>query len=1805
MKSKVRLYYLITIAFVVAASFVVLVNLAGAENGPLRNDLKIPGKIGGAGSFFEITNSSYLNINLQSSEVVKLDLESIPKMVRMTIDPVTSASSTQITITGFQPFKTYFKYEDNYHNLTEFFTDADGSYAFIQDLSRSHLVFFQEIKSTKFIEDNSIGGDCSSIGVWDDATKTCRLTTNVNETVQIDSNGITIDGNGYSIIGSNTGDGVFVSQKTGIVIKNLNVSNFFDGVGLYGSQTNVVNNVSTVNNAYGIRLENSEGNVIEDNILETNSNFNLYLQGGFARNNLIRNNTVTGGGRGMYLNFAGVQNAIENNIITGTRLDGISILFTPEVTIRGNKITGITTQNKSGIYIGRRTSGTTYNITITENTISGNNWGILLDTYPIPLNPPEKIAVYHNNIVSNQIGVVGGYPLELSFNAEGNYWSHVTQPCFRTGDTSDINSIKDSHPYCRENGWFPNQPPVLLNLSQFALDGTTPINEGSTTTGFAVTFKATGNDPDNDQVKVQVELKEYDQLFDEQGLIESNFVNSGTEVVLQKQNLAEGQYHWRTRAIDSLGNKSDWQEFGSAGNIDFTVIKRTVEIAVILAETSDVQHILSPVTAQPCKLIPEKTYPSGHGKEYFEDLAFCVKDYYLENSYGSVNVSTTVFDNEGGWYQLASNTANYVRNERQFYKDAIAEWESLSGRSQNEFDALVVVHSGSSAQTAETSTHLLTQAFHGKDSTLDTFPNKIVIAEDDPFGMWAHEIGHVLGEILIPAPDQTIVPDLYNMGLYGGDLLEIFTHEGQWDVMAAGSKNGGFLNRQGTDPPHMSSYTKEFLRWLSYNILPKSAYGTYPIEALEQKHLGDTVFRYNLQENTNDGASTPYYILETRNKTLTSTTWDTSIPHDALIAYYVNPLGFPKYGYISTAAGSVPANQCRTLNIPRGADLNIGGIFNDYDNLISISAISEISSSNYTINAQIQPINENNFTGKFKAFFLRPTAKLSKSSCVFQATAAIGDEQVKNGSKFFASNIAYSQRPITEVNPPRFLVAYAPNAIKISVILFIFISFLLWKLKRYKGTGFLNRRGVRIPLFVLFSLIIAGLLIVIFTSFYLLGIWNRGLFSDNAFMSQTVLASDFSSVQTTAAIGNEQIKNGSELPVYPSERITSNPPLISPVAYTPSAIKISVGLLILISFLLWRLKRYKGNGFLSKKGVRIPLFVLFAIIVVGILTVLYFSFSLLQGFKKATGVYPFSIKDFVPKIFLSPDLQPTRSPSLIPKTFPDLDLHAITPDGKHIGVNYQTGQYENQIPGAIVSGDNQGSPEWILLPESTNAKLYVSSHDNKSFLDANPNIAAQIGDTNDSYEVYARFIDPQTGIFTSQTLANQTISPTQNIVYQTQGTTDISVSPGIVDSQPPATTISISGTQGQNNWYTSDLQVALSANDDSGVLKTEYSLDNGQNWIQYAQPFVATQEGIRVVLFRSYDIVGNIESAKSQEIKIDKTAPKTVANISGTKGLHDWYITDTTLVLESQDQVSGTVATYYSLDNDQTRSLYSNPIVITEEGTNNIQYYSQDAAGNLESMKSLQISIDKTPPKTLISTFGTQGQAGWYKSDVTIALSSKDEKSGILKTQISLDGGNTFGIYTTPFVISSEGLNSIQYFSTDNAGNIEPIQNKIVKIDKTAPESEIFFDKNTQTLKVEGIDNLTPTHQIYQAGGILTISDEAGHTIIITLDELKQNGKEIKAVIKSIQYNNESIIEFPKVELNYEWSLNKQTGQIKELEQKIKVKDDFEVHAKYNQKKNETSVGVNKKDEKKIEKTIPGVAIIKLITKSGSLDFKF
>ena len=69
---------------------------------------------------------------------------------------------------------------------------------------------------------------------------------------------------------------------------------------------------------------------------------------------------------------------------------------------------------------------------------------------------------------------------------------------------------------------------------------------------------------------------------------------------------------------------------------------------------------------------------------------------------------------------------------------------------------------------------------------------------------------------------------------------------------------------------------------------------------------------------------------------------------------------------------------------------------------------------------------------------------------------------------------------------------------------------------------------------------------------------------------------------------------------------------------------------------------------------------------------------------------------------------------------PDIDLHAYDEQGRHVGLDYATGQYVNEIPGAIASGDLKDAEEWIYAPEGTQLRFEISAYKTEQFLQHSP-----------------------------------------------------------------------------------------------------------------------------------------------------------------------------------------------------------------------------------------------------------------------------------------------------------------------------------------------------------------------------------------------------------------------------------------------------------------------------------------------------
>ncbi len=97
-----------------------------------------------------------------------------------------------------------------------------------------------------------------------------------------------------------------------------------------------------------------------------------------------------------------------------------------------------------------------------------------------------------------------------------------------------------------------------------------------------------------------------------------------------------------------------------------------------------------------------------------------------------------------------------------------------------------------------------------------------------------------------------------------------------------------------------------------------------------------------------------------------------------------------------------------------------------------------------------------------------------------------------------------------------------------------------------------------------------------------------------------------------------------------------------------------------------------------------------------------------------------------------------------------------------------------------------------------------------------------------------------------------------------------------IDNLPPTTQITVSGEQGNQGWYKDTATIQLAAEDNqggSGGVKIHYSV-NQEPMKQYSTPFQISSEGVSTLTYYSEDQVGNTETLKEQQIKIDRTAPE-------------------------------------------------------------------------------------------------------------------------------------------------------------------------------------------------------------------------------------------------------------------------------------------------------------------------------------------
>ncbi|MBC7219013.1 MAG: hypothetical protein H5T49_02600 [Hadesarchaea archaeon] len=270
----------------------------------------------------------------------------------------------------------------------------------------------------------------------------------------------------------------------------------------------------------------------------------------------------------------------------------------------------------------------------------------------------------------------------------------------------------------------------------------------------------------------------------------------------------------------------------------------------------------------------------------------------------------------------------------------------------------------------------------------------------------------------------------------------------------------------------------------------------------------------------------------------------------------------------------------------------------------------------------------------------------------------------------------------------------------------------------------------------------------------------------------------------------------------------------------------------------------------------------------------------------------------------------------------------------------------------------------------------------------------------------------------------------------------------IRDVTPPAVAVSISGTAGNNGWYTSDVVVTLTATDgEKGVDRTEYGFD-GINWSPYISPVKISSEGETTFYYRSFDKGGNLTSSEVL-IKIDKTPPTISASSSPEANSVGWNNGSVTVHFEATDDISG------------LESLTPDVLISTEGINQTVSGVAVDKAGNSASITLSEINIDFTAP---VVTINSPEQRDYLaQGSLTLDFSAIDELSGVLSLNAQLDGTEVVSGQEVE-LFGFGGRHSLIVSAVDLAGNLG---SKIINFRVVVP-AKIDIDPDTLNLKSNG-----------------------------------------------------------------------------------------------------------------------------------------
>ena len=220
------------------------------------------------------------------------------------------------------------------------------------------------------------------------------------------------------------------------------------------------------------------------------------------------------------------------------------------------------------------------------------------------------------------------------------------------------------------------------------------------------------------------------------------------------------------------------------------------------------------------------------------------------------------------------------------------------------------------------------------------------------------------------------------------------------------------------------------------------------------------------------------------------------------------------------------------------------------------------------------------------------------------------------------------------------------------------------------------------------------------------------------------------------------------------------------------------------------------------------------------------------------------------------------------------------------------------------------------------------------------------------------------------------------------------------------------------------------------------------------------------IQFRILNGGGITQTSPIYIMRVDATPPGAPFNLQPSPT--GWSSTnDFALDWTNPADTSGIAGAYYKLDGEPASPSdgtwvpgdgvhHVDGITVPAPGKHSIYLWLKDKAGNSDpdtrNVKLNAFWYDPIPPTTTLTISGTPGNAGWYVTPVTGTLHVVEIPSGDYTSTYRIDGGGWH--IGSQWIVSTEGYHTVDYHSTDAAGNVEPIHTMNLGVDTIPPHTD-------------------------------------------------------------------------------------------------------------------------------------------------------